>query len=108
MQLLITSKTRAAFDTKVNSVLLDGATIVPGTMTIGMVAFQKANGDAYLQSRYTAVVELTGEQSEACRVVIAERDARAGEPAVCGCVSAAPGDYDGGCETCDQTLEDAA
>jgi len=84
MQLLITSKSRADFDTKVNDALFHGATIVPGTLTIGMTSFRKADGRTYAQSRYTAVVELIGVQTEA---LVAIRAAIAAEQATpcCGC-----------------------
>lgn len=63
MQLLITSKGRENFDTKVNDALFHGASVVAGTMTISQTSYRKANGSKFHQSRYAIVVELTSDQS---------------------------------------------
>jgi len=65
MQLMIVSKACNDFDAKVNSALAEGATIVPGTTAISQTSYRKADGSKFHQSRYSAVVELTDEQSNA-------------------------------------------
>lgn len=61
MQRMISGKKRATFESTVNAILAAGATAVPGTSTMSMTSHRKRDGGAYLQSRYSIVLE--GEQS---------------------------------------------
>jgi len=57
MQRMITGKKREQFEATVNAILAAGATVVPGTNSSAMSSHRKRDGSAYLQSRYSIVVE---------------------------------------------------
>lgn len=57
MQRMISGKKRATFEATVNAILAAGATAVPGTSTMSMASHRKRDGEAYLQSRYSIVLD---------------------------------------------------
>jgi hypothetical protein len=54
---MIRGKKHATFEATVNAILSAGATVVPGTNCAMMASHRKRNGEAYLQSRYSIVLE---------------------------------------------------
>jgi len=61
MQRMISGKKRANFEATVNAILAAGATAVAGTSTMSMTSHRKRDGEAYLQSRYSIILD--GDQS---------------------------------------------
>jgi hypothetical protein len=61
---MIRGKKHATFTDTVNAILAAGATVVPGTNCAMMASHRKRNGDAYLQSRYSIVLEGSPEMFE--------------------------------------------
>jgi len=57
MQRMISGKKRETFEATVNAILAAGAVAVPGTMAMAMTSHRKREGEAYLQSRYSIVLE---------------------------------------------------
>jgi hypothetical protein len=46
-----------SFESTVNAILATGAVVVPGTTTTTMSSHRKRDGAAYLQSRYSIVLD---------------------------------------------------
>jgi len=80
MQTLIVSDRREDFDSRVNTLLLGGAVIVPGTLEMVVTSHQKVGRTGgfdgqFLQSRYAVALELTDCQAQALVAAQAEQPA---------------------------------